>query len=98
MANTDEIREDPHTGINWHRHPRGCPHYRERWLPDTNVWQGEPMYQVFCLQDTPPVTAEEQAKCLVSHNACWRITEGRKRAAAAAAQSAEAQSQSDASA
>ena len=67
------LREDPHTGINWHHHPRGCPNYRERWLPDTDTRNGEPLYQVFCFLDTPPVTADEQAKCLVSHKGCWRL-------------------------
>ncbi len=88
MSNTDEIREDPRTGINWHRHPRGCPHYRERWLPDTDTRRGEPMYQVFCLMNTPPVTTEEQAKCLVSHNECWRLVEQRRAAAGKAASAA----------
>ena len=69
----EDLREDPHTGINWHHHPRGCPNYRERWLTDTDTRKGEPLYQVFCFLNTPPVTADEQAKCLVSHTACWRL-------------------------
>ena len=31
------------------------------------------MYQVFCLKGTPPVTAEEQAKCFRSKTCCWRF-------------------------
>ena len=31
------------------------------------------MYQVFCLQGTPPITAEEQEKCFRSKTGCWRL-------------------------
>lgn len=75
------IREDPRTGINWHRHPRGCPNYRERWPVDSDLRQGEPLYQVFCLLNTPPVTNDEQTKCLASHSQCWRLAAKRPRAA-----------------
>jgi hypothetical protein len=92
---TEDLREDPHTGINWHRHPRGCPNYRERWLPDTDTRKGEPLYQVFCFLNTPPTTADEQAKCLVSHTACWRL---KGRAAAKSAASGTASSEPSASA
>lgn len=30
------------------------------------------MYQVFCMQGTPPVTWEEQDRCLHSKSGCWR--------------------------
>jgi hypothetical protein len=33
------------------------------------------MYQVFCLKNTPPVTAEEQEKCFRSKTLCWRLAE-----------------------
>ncbi len=71
MAET--LRDDPRTNINWRAHHAGCPHYRERWLPHSDLQAGEPLYQVFCLHDTPPVTADEQDKCLHSHNICWRL-------------------------
>ena len=38
------------------------------------------MYQVFCLQGTPPETAEEQEKCFRSKTCCWRLAEQKKRA------------------
>jgi hypothetical protein len=31
------------------------------------------MYQVFCMKDTPPVTSEEQERCLRSKTCCWRL-------------------------
>ncbi len=31
------------------------------------------MYQVFCMQGTPPVSWEEQDKCMHSKNGCWRL-------------------------
>ena len=31
------------------------------------------MYQVFCMQDTPPVNWEEQDKCMHSKTGCWRL-------------------------
>lgn len=36
------------------------------------------MYQVFCMQGTPPVTLEEQEKCFRSKACCWRLAEKRK--------------------
>ncbi len=70
---TEGLREDPKTSLGWNRHRTGCPNYRERWLADTDLAAGEPLYQVFCALNTPPVTGEEQAKCLVSRNGCWRL-------------------------
>jgi hypothetical protein len=72
---TETLRDDPRTSINWHIHRRGCPHYRERWLPDSDTRAGEPLYQVFCLMNTPPISHEEQSKCLTSVKACWRHKE-----------------------
>jgi hypothetical protein len=37
------------------------------------------MYQVFCMQNTPPVTSEEQEKCLHSRHQCWRLAEAAAR-------------------
>ncbi len=34
---------------------------------------GEPMYQVFCMKGTPPITLEEQERCLHSKTCCWRL-------------------------
>jgi hypothetical protein len=31
------------------------------------------MYQVFCMQGTPPVTWEEQDRCMHSKSGCWRL-------------------------
>lgn len=39
------------------------------------------MYQVFCLQGTPPVTYEEQEKCFRSRTCCWRLAEQQKKTA-----------------
>lgn len=72
------IQEDPRYGINWRRHRQGCPHYRERWFVESNPDLGEPMYQVYCLMDTPPETLEEQDRCRSSRMHCWRLTEARR--------------------
>lgn len=68
-------RDNPITSINWRRHRSGCPHYRERWFPQSELRLGEPMYQVFCGMNTPPGTVEEQEKCLASKSRCWRLAE-----------------------
>jgi len=67
--------ENPITNSNWRRHQRGCPHYRERWFPQSDLAHGEPMYQVFCGMNTPPGSIEEQEKCLSSRTRCWRLAE-----------------------
>ena len=67
------LKEDPETSPNWRHHKNACPHYRERWFPENNVAAGEPIYQVFCTQNTPPVTSDEQDKCLSSRFVCWRL-------------------------
>jgi hypothetical protein len=87
LAGTIEIH--PSENSNWRKHRTGCPHYRERWFPMNEV-AGEPMYQVFCMQGTPPETWEEQDLCLKSKNGCWRLIKpeditSRKRAAKASA-------------
>jgi hypothetical protein len=40
------------------------------------------MYQVFCGMNTPPVTFEEQEKCLASKTQCWRLAEARRKGSA----------------
>lgn len=60
--------------------------YRERWFPCNDVAAGEPMYQVFCMQGTPPVTWEEQDKCLHSKNGCWRLAASKEAASKGSAQ------------
>lgn len=67
------VLENPITNINWRRHHRGCPHYRERWFPESDLGAGEPMYQVYCGMNTPPESVEEQDRCLSSKTRCWRL-------------------------
>jgi hypothetical protein len=69
------IETNPSENINWRKHKNACPFYRERWFPANDVLAGEPMYQVFCMKGTPPVTLEEQEKCFRSKSCCWRLTE-----------------------
>jgi hypothetical protein len=71
----DDVREDPREHCDWRRHKNGCPYYRERWFPHSDPTVGEPMYQVFCLKNTPPISLEEQEKCLSSRTRCWRLIE-----------------------
>lgn len=71
MAGTIEI--NPSENSNWRKHKNACPFYRERWFPGNDVFAGEPMYQVFCMQGTPPITLEEQERCLRSKTCCWRL-------------------------
>jgi hypothetical protein len=44
-----------------------------RWYPHSNQEQGEPLYQVYCLMNTPPQTFDEQERCLNSKTRCWRM-------------------------
>ena len=78
-----ELGQHPGESIDWRRHRHGCPQYRERWFPYSNPDAGEPMYQVFCMRNTPPETWDEQDKCLASRTQCWRIAEARRAAGAA---------------
>lgn len=77
------LLENPITNINWRRHRRGCPHYRERWFPESDLGAGEPMYQVFCEMNTPPASVEEQQRCLTSKTRCWRLVATAQRSHAA---------------
>lgn len=84
MAGT--IETHPNENSNWRKHKNACPFYRERWFPCNDV-AGEPMYQVFCLKNTPPITAEEQEKCFRSKTRCWRLA-GKQRSEQAEAETA----------
>ncbi len=79
------VLDNPITNINWRRHRRGCPHYRERWFPESDLGAGEPMYQVYCGLNTPPESVEEQDRCLSSKTRCWRLAAASQRPRAAAA-------------
>src|SRR5690242_6694146 len=72
------LESHPAENSNWRKHKNACPFYRERWFPCNDINAGEPMYQVFCLKNTPPVTSEEQEKCFRSKTCCWRIAEQQK--------------------
>lgn len=89
VAGTIDI--NPSENSNWRKHKNACPMYRERWFPCNDVVAGEPMYQVFCMQGTPPVTWEEQDKCLHSKNGCWRLAAAKETAAKGSAQKKQAE-------
>jgi hypothetical protein len=67
------VEDRPH----WRRHKGACPFYRENWIvsdPGPVDPSGETvLYEVYCLKDTPPVTIEEQDRCLTSPHVCWRL-------------------------
>ncbi|MGH2469053.1 MAG: hypothetical protein ACRDGF_03185, partial [Chloroflexota bacterium] len=49
--------------------------YRERWFVEDGrrTEKGElVLYEVYCLQEMPPETAEEQALCFQRRSHCWR--------------------------
>lgn len=81
----NSLRENPRDSINWHRYRSGCPHYRVRWFPRNDPAAGEPLYQVYCLMNTPPTSWDEQEKCIASRMECWRIAEARTAARKAGA-------------
>ena len=62
---------------NWRRHKGACPHYRERW--SSRDEEGDDgcvlLYQIVCLMDTPPLSADEQSLCMCSSSGCWRLRE-----------------------
>jgi hypothetical protein len=75
---------------NWRRHKGACANYRERWSPaDEPGDEGcRLLYQIVCLLGTPPVSAEEQARCMGTTTGCWRLKEparGRRPVGAASA-------------
>jgi hypothetical protein len=69
------IETNPAESSNWRKHKNACPFYRERWFPGNDIMAGEPMYQVFCMKDTPPLTTDEGDRCLHSKSCCWRLSE-----------------------
>ena len=61
-----------------------CPFYRERWIGDGEIHEGRTvLYDVICLQTTPPTTIAEQQCCLESKTSCWRLRAHRSRRRAA---------------
>lgn len=56
------------------RFASGCDHYRENWTVDDD----SVLYQIYCLVGTPPLTRDEQEKCLASKRGCWRERKGRR--------------------
>ena len=60
---------------NWRRHKNACVFYRERWCADEEA--GDEgcvlLYQIICLQNTPPISPAEQALCMKARTACWRL-------------------------
>lgn len=61
--------------VNYRRHKGACPYYRENWSCESSSDSpgGQLLYQIICLMDTPPVTPEEQHRCLHSPTVCWRL-------------------------
>jgi hypothetical protein len=74
---TVQIPDNP----NWRRHKSACPYYRERWfLEDERGEDGLLLYQSICLQNTPPLTGDEQEKCMQPRRTCWRHQEANRAA------------------
>ena len=67
--------------VNYRRHRGACRFYRENWSCESepNSPGGQLLYQIICLMDTPPVTAEEQHRCLHSPHHCWRLEAAARR-------------------
>jgi len=68
---------------NWRRFRYACAYYRERWAAEDEAGvDGRPLlYQIICLQNTPPENADEQNLCLSPRKVCWRLrpaTNGKK--------------------
>src|SRR5215218_5730996 len=59
---------------NWRRHRNACIYYRERWCAEEEA--GDEgcvlLYQIICLQNTPPLNSDEQDKCMRPRTSCWR--------------------------
>src|SRR5579864_3842524 len=62
---------------DWRRHKGACANYRERWSSADEAGDDgcRLLYQVICLLGTPPVTLEEQERCLCTVQGCWRLPE-----------------------
>lgn len=65
---------------NWHRSKGWCPFYRERWAigQEPDGQGGRLLYQIICLQNTPPETEAEQGECMKTRTTCWRNQPQRK--------------------
>jgi hypothetical protein len=65
------IRDHP----DWRRYRQACPYYRERWAVDDEegVDGNVLLYQIICLQNTPPENQAEQDRCMKSRTRCWRL-------------------------
>lgn len=65
---------------NWHRSKAWCPLYRERWSvgKEPDGQGGVLLYQIICLQNTPPETEPEQAQCMKARSVCWRLQRERR--------------------
>jgi hypothetical protein len=52
-------------------------YYREHWPVDDELADdGLPLlYVSICLQGTPPMTTDEQARCMQPRKCCWRVEE-----------------------
>jgi hypothetical protein len=59
------------------RHKGACPFYRENWVNSGDMEDVEErevvLYEIYCLKDTPPLTAVEQDRCMSSPRMCWRL-------------------------
>lgn len=65
------IRDQP----RFRRHQGACPFYRENWIAgdQRRSQNGEiSLYEIYCLREMPPVTVEEQHRCMLAESACWR--------------------------
>ena len=73
-GSTVQIPDNP----NWRRHKTACPYYRERWFHEGERGEdGLLLYQSICLQNTPPLTGDDQEKCMQPRRTCWRLDEAR---------------------
>lgn len=66
--------------IDLRRHKNACPFYREWWNVYGDPRKGDTLYEVICLQGTPPESVDEQEKCMHSKTACWRLREAARAA------------------
>jgi hypothetical protein len=87
FAGDTTIQDNP----NWRRHKGACANYRERWTAGDETGDDgcRLLYQIFCLRDTPPLSADEQERCMCATHGCWRLAggegslRGRRKAASA---------------
>jgi len=69
------IQDNP----NWRRHKGACANYRERWSGGDEAGDDgcKLLYQIVCLLGTPPLTAQEQTRCMGATRGCWRLEAAR---------------------